>query len=63
MNGSFDAWKRARAAGDVPEGFADAVVERAASLGRSRVPLAIAVAAGAACLLRVASAFLIFLTH
>jgi len=63
MTDIIESWKRSREEGDVPEGFADRVVARAASLGPSRVPLAIALAAGVACVLRVASAFLIFLTR
>ncbi len=63
MNDNFESWKRARAQGAVPDGFVDRVVARAASLGPSRVPLAIALAAGAACALRVASTFLIFVTN
>jgi hypothetical protein len=62
MNDHFESWKRARAEGTVPDGFLDRVVARAASLDPSRVPLAIALAAGVACALRVASTFLIFVT-
>jgi len=61
MSDAYDRWVEARAKGEVPDGFADRVVDQAARIGSSgRVPLWIAAAAGAAFLLRAASTFLVF---
>lgn len=63
MSDAYEAWRDARAEAPVPDGFADRVVAWASGPEPARrVPLTIAVAAGAAFLLRVASTFLVFVT-
>ena len=61
MSDAYDRWLESRAKGEVPDGFADRVVDQAQRLRPARrVPLWIAAAAGAAFLVRVASTFLVF---
>lgn len=63
MSNAYEAWRQSKAEGPVPDGFADRLVARASGLKPvGRVPFMIAVAAGAAFLLRVASTFLVFVT-